>query len=49
MNQKEYVAVLGVGEVTINRFEKGVIQAEATDAMCKKKSNGLNDIIDIVV
>lgn len=35
MNQKEYAAVLGVGEVTINRFENGAIQTEATDAIIR--------------
>ena len=35
MNQKEYAMALGVGEVTINRFENGSIQTEATDAIMR--------------
>lgn len=35
MNQKEYALVLGVGEVTINRFENGAIQTEATDTIMR--------------
>jgi len=35
MNQKEYALAIGVGEVTINRFENGAIQTEATDAIMR--------------
>lgn len=35
MNQKEYALAIGVGEVTVNRFENGAIQTEATDAIMR--------------
>lgn len=35
MNQKEYALAIGVGEVTVNRFENGAIQTEATDAIIR--------------
>lgn len=42
MNQKEYAMALGVGEVTINRFENGAIQTEATDAIMRLSENPNN-------
>lgn len=39
MNQKEYALAIGVGEVTINRFENGAIQTEATDAIMRLSDN----------
>ncbi|MCQ2749896.1 MAG: DUF4065 domain-containing protein [Clostridia bacterium] len=39
MNQKEFALVLGVGEVTVNRFENGAIQTEATDAIMRLSEN----------
>lgn len=35
LTQKEYALVIGVGEVTVHRFEKGAIQTEAVDAIMK--------------
>ena len=35
LTQKDYAMVLGVGEVTINRFEKGSIQSEAVDSIMR--------------
>lgn len=35
MNQKEYALAIGLGEVTVNRFENGAIQTEATDAIMR--------------
>lgn len=39
LNQKEYASVLGVGEITIHRFEKGAIQTEAVDSIMKLSNN----------
>ena len=39
MNQKEYALAIGVGEVTVNRFENGAIQTEATDAIMRLSDN----------
>ena len=35
LTQKEYAIVIGVGEVTVHRFEKGAIQTEAVDSIMK--------------
>ena len=35
LTQKEYALVIGVGEITIHRFEKGAIQTEAVDSIMK--------------
>ncbi len=35
LTQKEYALVIGVGEVTVHRFEKGSIQTEAVDSIMK--------------
>ena len=35
LTQKEYARVLGVGEITIHRFEKGAIQTEAVDSIMR--------------
>lgn len=35
LTQKEYALVIGVGEVTVHRFEKGAIQTEAVDSIMK--------------
>lgn len=39
LNQKDYAAVLGVGEITIHRFEKGSIQTEAVDSIMRLSDN----------
>ena len=33
LTQKEYALVIGVGEVTVHRFENGAIQTEAIDSI----------------
>ena len=35
LTQKDYALIMGVGEVTVHRFEKGAIQTEAVDAIMK--------------
>lgn len=35
LTQKEYALVIGVGEVTVHRFEKGSIQTEAVDSIMR--------------
>lgn len=35
LTQKEYALVIGVGEVTVHRFERGAIQTEAVDSIMK--------------
>ena len=35
MNQKDFAFAIGLGEVTINRFENGAIQSEAINSMLK--------------
>ena len=35
LTQKEYALVIGVGEITVHRFEKGSIQTDAVDAIMK--------------
>ena len=35
LTQKEYALVIGVGEVTVHRFEKGAIQTEAVDSIMR--------------
>lgn len=35
LNQKEYALVIGVGEITIHRFERGSVQTEAVDRIMK--------------
>lgn len=35
LTQKEYALVIGVGEITVHRFEKGAIQTEAVDSIMK--------------
>lgn len=35
LTQKEYALVIGVGEITVHRFEKGSIQTEAVDSIMK--------------
>jgi len=42
MNQKEFSMALGLGEVTINRFENGSIQTEATDAIIRLSEDPQN-------
>ncbi len=39
LTQKEYAKVIGVGEITIHRFEKGAIQTEAVDSIMKLSNN----------
>lgn len=35
LTQKEYALIIGVGEITVHRFEKGSIQTEAVDSIMK--------------
>lgn len=35
LTQKEYALAIGVGEVTVHRFEKGAIQTEAVDSIMR--------------
>lgn len=35
LTQKEYALVIGVGEITVHRFEKGSIQTEAVDSIMR--------------
>lgn len=35
LTQKEYALIIGVGEVTVHRFERGAIQTEAVDSIMK--------------
>lgn len=39
LTQKEYALIIGVGEVTIHRFEKGAIQTEAIDSIMRLSNN----------
>lgn len=39
LTQKEYALVIGVGEVTVHRFEKGAIQTDAVDSIMKLSNN----------
>lgn len=39
LTQKEYALVIGVGEITVHRFEKGAIQTEAVDAIMRLSNN----------
>lgn len=42
LTQKEYALVIGVGEVTVHRFEKGAIQTEAVDSIMKLSNDADN-------
>lgn len=42
LTQKEYAQVIGVGEITVHRFEKGAIQTEAVDSIMKLSNNPNN-------
>ena len=44
LTQKEYALVIGVGEVTVHRFEKGAIQTEAVNSIMKL-SNDPNNML----
>lgn len=35
LTQKDYALVIGVGEITVHRFEKGAIQTESVDSIMK--------------
>ena len=35
LTQKDYALVIGVGEITVHRFEKGAIQTEAVDSIMR--------------
>lgn len=39
MNQKEFALSIGVGEITIHRFENGSIQTEAVDSIIRLSEN----------
>ena len=42
LTQKEYAFIIGVGEITIHRFEKGAIQTEAADSIMRLSNNPNN-------
>lgn len=42
LTQKEYALVLGMGEISIHRFEKGSIQTEAVDNIMRLSENPVN-------
>lgn len=42
LTQKEYALAIGVGEVTVHRFEKGSIQTEGVDFVMKLSNNPNN-------
>lgn len=42
LTQKEYAFIIGVGEITIHRFEKGAIQTEAVDSIMRLSNNPNN-------
>ena len=42
LTQKEYAFIIGVGEITIHRFEKGAIQTEAVDSIMRLSNNSNN-------
>lgn len=42
LTQKEYALVIGLGEVTVHRFEKGAIQTEATDSIMRLSNDPNN-------
>lgn len=42
LNQKEYAQAIGVGEITVHRFENGSIQTEAVDAIMRLSQNPRN-------
>lgn len=39
LNQKEFAKILGLGEVSINRFENGSIQTEFIDSIIRLAAN----------
>lgn len=39
MNQKDYALILGLGEITVHRFENGSIQSDAIDTIMKLSDN----------
>lgn len=39
LTQKDYALVIGVGEITIHRFENGAIQSEAVDSIMRLSDN----------
>lgn len=48
LTQKDYAAVIGVGEVTVHRFEKGAIQTEAVDSIMRL-SNDPNNMCSLLI
>ena len=42
LTQKEYAFIIGVGEITVHRFEKGAIQTEAVDSIMRLSNNPNN-------
>jgi len=48
MNQKEFAVSIGVGEITVHRFENGSIQTDATDAIMRLSSDpdNMNDLLE---
>ena len=42
LTQKDYASIIGVGEITVHRFEKGSIQTEAVDSIMRLSNNPNN-------
>ena len=42
LTQKDYASIIGVGEITVHRFEKGAIQTEAVDSIMRLSNNPNN-------
>ena len=42
LTQKEYALAIGVGEITVHRFENGTIQTESIDSIMRLSSNTIN-------
>ena len=48
MNQKEFALSIGVGEITIHRFENGSIQTESVDSIIRLSANP-NIMYDLII
>lgn len=42
LTQKEYALAIGVGEITVHRFENGTIQTESIDSIMRLSKNTIN-------
>lgn len=49
LTQKEYALVIGLGEVTIHRFEKGSIQTEAVDSIMRLSNDPDNMYVLLLI